>query len=71
MSTSQLGEFPHVCQKDVNIPSQSFQDFSGGISFVVGRKSWRYLIAVDIDLSAGHNMGFNLSNISAVESSEK
>ena len=70
-SVSQPGELPQVCQNCWNIPSHSFQLFSAGMSFVVGRKSEKYRVAVDIDLSAGQSMGDHLDNISLVDSSEK
>ena len=36
-----------------------------------GQEQGEVLVAVDMDLSAGHNIGFHRANISLVESSEK
>ena len=54
-STSQAGELPQVCQNDWNNGNHNSQDLAGGISLVVGRNKEKYLVPMDMDLSAGHN----------------
>jgi hypothetical protein len=47
----------------LNSDNHSSQDWAEGMSLVVGRNKEKYLVAVDMDLSAGHSRWLHLDSI--------